>query len=519
MPDAGWYRDPQDPSAEEYWDGQAWSGARRPSTDPAYLRQAAGPSETTRQNWGQRPAYAPQQPFVPARPTHRRRTILLAAVAVVVVLVAAGVVTVLLRSGSSPTITYQGQAIATPDAPLTTAGKAVDALVTKDHGTRSGDTRCYYAQPTKPAKGTKASDIVDSLKCGPVLFVDGNRADEYLSVPLDADTSGKQAKLTPETGGLDSGSPTSVPKGLTLVRPDGATAPSGDGGLSVPQPPPAAKNSIIATALTAGETPSGDPDTTMTSKKQSVSLDGAGYISRYGSGVDARSAPSGQRLLAFRIATGAGALSSGGPEPILVVAGSSRTIPTTSGDDWDVAAVPSGSRPVLQLSSDGYTQTLSLPAGKPGSGNIAVLARESTSGYIGTNFSMRSTLSKNGASQTDKISVEINGANLYFWVPLHPKDHPASAGSAYLSVDATYKNPSEPGRVIGYDPGLLRLELPGGSSVRAHNLAGAGHIYDVFTVPAGFTSGTLVIGGSAGIGHGIRQHLDETKRIKIEIPD
>lgn len=542
MPDAGWYRDPQDQSVEEYWDGQAWSGVRRPSSDSAYGRPggqpSARPAGTDGQAWGQRPGYVQQPPYgayaqgtdtpaytppgyaAPAPATRRRRrtTLLLAAAAVVIVVVAAGVVTVLLRSGSSPSITYHGKEIASPNAPLAKAGKAVDALVSKNHGAKSRDTRCYYAQPRTPAKGEKATDIVDSLECGPVLFVDGDRAQEYLTVPIVADTSGTQAELTAQTSGLGSDSLSAVPKGLTLVRPDGAGAPAGNGGLSVPQPPPAAKDLTIATDLSPDVAPSSQLNVSMMSKDEGVTLVSAGYIPRYGSGAEARSAPAGQRLVAFQITTGVGAIGSGGSNPTLVVDGTSRAIPLALDNEWDVAAVPSGSDPVIQLAANGFTQTLSLPAGKAGPGNIAVLARDNTTGFIGTNFTMHSTLSnKSGYSQTDKISAEANGAALYFWPPLHPGNHPSSATTAYLSVDLSYTNPSEPGKTIGYDPGLLTLELTSGRSVHPHNIASGNHIYNVFTVPASFTSGTLVVGGSSEIGHGTRQTLKETKRIDVEI--
>ena len=519
MPDAGWYRDPQDASAEEYWDGQDWSGQRRPSSEsqPAY-------AQPTQQVWGARPDHGSQQAYgapgyrgAPAR--RRRRMPFVVAGVVVVALVAAAVVTFLLRSGgSAPKITYGGRQIASPGAVLSSAAKPVDALVARRHGAKSSDTRCYFAQPTKPASGSKASDVIDSLRCGPVLFLDGHPAEEYLTVPLDADTSGTRVKLTPETSGLGSTSLTAVPRSLRLVRPDDRSAPTGDGGLTVPQPPPAKKDSIIAADLSAGDTPATVPDTRMISKNQDVMLLGAGFVSRYGTGPGVRSAPDGQRLLAFQISTGEGAIGSDGPAPTLLVDGDSRTIPTALGDQWDVAAVPTGSKPVIQLVADGFTQSLSLPGGKPGSRNISVLTRTNTIGIVSKNFTMHSTFSKNGGSRHDTLSVTASSADLYFWSPAHPESHPASPRFAYLSIDVTYTDPIAASKVFGFDPTLLHLRLPDGGTLTPRNLAGKNHIYNVFTVPANFTTGTLMIGGSGTIGHGLHESIAKAKNLAISIP-
>lgn len=44
-PIAGWYPDPENPAAERYWDGSAWTGQRRPGT-PAYATPPPAPYGT-----------------------------------------------------------------------------------------------------------------------------------------------------------------------------------------------------------------------------------------------------------------------------------------------------------------------------------------------------------------------------------------------------------------------------------------------------------------------------------------
>jgi len=69
-----------------------------------------------------------------------------------------------------------------------------------------------------------------------------------------------------------------------------------------------------------------------------------------------------------------------------------------------------------------------------------------------------------------------------------------------LSVDLDYTDPHSPGHTYGFDPQLLKLRLPDGKVVAAHNIAAAGKIFNVFEVPADFTSGTLQVTGSEKVG-------------------
>ncbi|MGH3495296.1 MAG: hypothetical protein ACRDQ1_18970, partial [Sciscionella sp.] len=255
---------------------------------------------------------------------------------VVVILVAGGLASWQLLSGDSkPKLTYQGKQIADPATVLQEAETSVAAVVKKRHGVSNGDTRCYFSQPDKVPSGQKKSDVDDKLLCGPVLFVDGDDSTPYLGVPLQSSQNGKKVTLTPSSS-LDDTAPTAVPDSAKLVRPDGASAPKGADGLKVPQPPPADKDVLVAAPLGGTSPPPAVDNAIMVSRNESVTVKSAGVIARYGSGEDARSAPAGEELLAFRIATDEGDIGSSPSADALTVAvdgGEGRAIPDISDPD------------------------------------------------------------------------------------------------------------------------------------------------------------------------------------------
>ena len=600
--DAGWYPDPQDQNAEQYWDGQAWTGQRRgagstgPGTAspvhseaqetrinpvfPATPEPAAQPPQQPPQwqgdptgtqnyagtaNYGgaqgygtpgygtpghsPTPGYSPTQGYPvtpeqgygaqpgqpqagypgsgaagqqwggsPAPATKKRRNLLIAAGAVVV-LVAAGLVTWLVLPGDdAPSITYQGKAIADADTVLTSAESSVDKTVSARHGVKSKDTRCYFVQAEKPAQGTKKSDVDSSLSCGPVLFVDGDTAQEYLPVRLTADTSSSKARLTPQSS-LDGVDPASLRSGYTLVRPDGEKAPDGNGGLKVPAPPPASKNSLTAATLGSTPEPASLSKAVMVGRTRKVTVSAAGYVPRYGTGSDARSAPAGQKLLAFRTAYDDGDVGSGtGSTVKLLVDGVARDVPSPSTDEWVVAAVPDSSSAALQLVDSGDTQSISLPQGQPGAGNIAVLTRTHRSQLLGSTFNVTVQARKGKQKVSAVFRTTATLARLDYWSPANTAAKPSSTRNALLSIRVNYTTAKEKGGPFGYDPPLLRLRLPTGTYVKARNVAPKGKIANVFEVPAGFTTGTLQIIGSEPGSGGTTISVVTPKSIPISIP-
>jgi hypothetical protein len=73
------------------------------------------------------------------------------------------------------------------------------------------------------------------------------------------------------------------------------------------------------------------------------------------------------------------------------------------------------------------------------------------------------------------------------------------------------------GRTYGFEPALLRLQLPGGQMLRPRNIAKGDLVYNVFTVPATFTCGRLRVAGSERV-DGLNLQIVRTTSFQISIP-
>jgi hypothetical protein len=520
MASPGWYPDPQDANWHQYYDGHRWTGERRavnapfPPSEPLPSYQPQAWEQPQPQPWAQPPQ--PQQPWERGpwaqpwgQPPPRRRSRVPLIVGLVAVL-AAGLSVggyLLFRGESSPTFTFDGKAIDSPNKPLQQTAAIVRSLVSSRHGAQSKDTRCYYALRAQPTQGAEKSDIDDSIWCGPVLFVDGDPGKQYLRFPLNSQpTNGDKVTLTP-SGQPISDDPESVPSGFTLKRPDNATPSSGPGDLSAPAPPPAAANALLATDVGTVTVPSAPHGAMIGSINGGVTLTRLGTVRRYGSGDTARCAPRGSQLLAFRLT---GAMGDDGVPADLsshakvsINGGAGRRLPNADTDQYLVVAVPNSARSVeLVLNDGGYQQTLSLLSGKPGSRNIKVLTRSHRHSDVHRTGSVRFTFSQtvgfpdgsSGTSQTGTFTVD--GATLAFSLPTkHVKA--SSTSKALLYIEAMYTVPQSPGRNLGFPPETMTFTPAGGAPIRARNVAtSADLVYDIFEVPADLTSGTLHIAGS-----------------------
>ena len=258
----------------------------------------------------------------------------------------------------------------------------------------------------------------------------------------------------------------------------------------------------------------------MISQSTGVKIDSVGPVSRYGQGDDARSAPSGSKLIAFQYEAVNGESNDDDPGPdlsITVGEGAPRPVPENAGaNDFVVVAVPAGASASLILKADGYTQTLSLPAAKPGPDNLTVLTRKNREATVNKSFRLPIELSNGSASASDTYSATISTVALEFWPVAVPQDHPAKPGDSYLVPHLTYTDARNPGGTYGFDPSLLRLRLPDGTVVRAKNLATGDKVYNVFEVPGTFTTGTLIIGGSESL-EGITISVTTSQSIPIAI--
>ncbi|MDT4936604.1 MAG: hypothetical protein QOG80_275, partial [Pseudonocardiales bacterium] len=100
-------------------------------------------------------------------------------------------------------------------------------------------------------------------------------------------------------------------------------------------------------------------------------------------------------------------------------------------------------------------------------------------------------------STTLTFHTTSEGTRLQFWLPAQPKSHPVRTGDAFLFMILTYTDPNQPGTNFGFDPELLTLRLPNGTTVQARNISTkSDRLLNVFEVPASFTTGTVIVSGS-----------------------
>jgi hypothetical protein len=411
-----------------------------------------------------------------------------------------------LRPSSSPAFTFAGKKIANADAVLAAAQASTSKLVASRHGTSNADTRCYFARATTPGKGVKKSDIDDHVYCGPVLFVDGDRNQSYLSYPISNSSTKGAATLTAATTPTSS-DPQSAPTGKTLARPD-KLAPKATSNLALPKPPPAAAGVYSTTTDLSGQTiPAAPADAVIGSRTGGVSLTNLGTIDRYGRGDDARSAPAGQKLIAFKTSAGPdedGLLNFPDGSIAVTVGGQSHSVPKNS--STVIVAVPSSTSSAdLVVTDAGVTQRLSLLSGHPAPTNIAVTRRRHHLGNAGGPKAVTFTVSAGPDKVTRKARASLVGSDLRYWVRVGDNRHASAPSTALLYVDLQYsyteaiKKPFTAASSYGpygFDTSLLKLHLPGGKVVAAGNYStSANKLYILFAVPASFTSGTVVISG------------------------
>jgi hypothetical protein len=521
-----WQPEPAQP-APPVWQPEATAVLPVQPAQPTWQPAAAA-------GWQQPPnagGYPPQYP-PPAR-SRRRRPLIIGLVAVLVAGLLTGGYFVFLKGDDAPKLTYQGAKIKDASSVLKSAEQSLASVVQKRHGAKGDDTRCYFAVLKTQPSGAKKTDIDTNLRCGPVLFVDGDPANQYLKFALTRSGTGKPAELTVATSPL-----TDVPVSaddVTLQRPDGKEAPSGAGGLKVPDPPAAAADSILATDLGSTTVPDAPKGAVLGSWSGGIALTNLGPVTRYGKGDDARSAPSGQKLIAFATT---GALGNDltstdltSSATVSVDGHSGHPIPDATSGEYVVVAVPNNARTVdLVLTDKGLKQSISLLDGKPGTSNVLVLARKNretdtrrTARAIFT-FSPSVVFSDNTTGTSENATVTFRLADLTYRNTDQTKTATASShGKAIMHVAMTYVAAHDSG-TFGFPAGLLTFTPTGGTPVHARNISPtAGRIYNVFEVPGNVTTGTLTLSGAVtqtfqGSAGSYRFGIRTPVKIPISIP-
>lgn len=297
-----------------------------------------------------------------------------------------------------------------------------------------------------------------------------------------------------------------------------AVAMSGRDGERPPGPTPTTRASDVAeTAPTAAEpgevlvarearVPVLTKRLAMAARTGGVRVARLGEVDTVGSGEDARSAPEGGRLIAFRLADwdcGSDACRSWDRLGLtLDVDGTTRELPSTGTTDTFAVAVPADSRQVdLVLEAGGATQTLSLLDGEPGRDNIAVLARSGRVDEVGARFTMTEStsiaFSYDGVARSSvPRDVTVVRAELTWFVG---KRHPSSPRDAFLKVDSHYTVPigSYADTESAFEPREMVFVARDGTRYRARDLDPGPGVNAVFEVPATVKGGTLVLGGAS----------------------
>jgi hypothetical protein len=445
----------------------------------------------------------------PASPPAKKARIPLIIGLVALVVVALGVGGfVLLTGGDNPKFTFNGRSISNADAILQEGEKQVNDQVLTRHGAKTEDTRCYLAVPKEPASGVKKTDISPQLLCGPVLFVDGDTKQAYLSYNVNQTSSENGKVVLAVSDAPQSPNPTSLPQLVKLQRPEGATPPSGSGGLKPPSPPAADQDALVVAEVDQSKLTKASTSAVMVGETYGVRLAAAGDVDRYGSGDGARVADSGSQLLAFTFTIVAGANGEKAQSRQLTIqVGSSPARPVPGRTPAVVVATQSGQTVKLIMVDQGVRQELSLPDGRPGPENILINLRQHRSATVGRSGSFRMNLREGSATGSFRGRYSVSRAGLYRTLGGH---RPSSPRDCLLAMNLTYKRVgriSGPFTSTGSGPfsfrgPLLHVIVNG----KRHSAIQSGG-FTYFQIPATATSVTVTVSGKAGVGNGVTEGL------------
>jgi hypothetical protein len=461
----------------------------------------------------------------PRTPAERRPGVFLkrwaALVTVVVVVI---VVLVVVLRGHPPTLYWRGEPITNTSQVLGQAQTGMQSVAADDEGALTSQSRCYFSVATR-----SAHDVAPYVRCGPVLLPWSSPSDPWLTYDLSGRLTSSGETLSVA---LAPAPTTTVALARTEVlrRPDGVNPPAGDGGVRVPVVPrqPAGWGGVLA-APPVG-LPSAPASDLVGDWGQSYRLVAFGPVTRLSARLDADALkvainppgsawstggtgaskgssrpratlilpPSGQVFVVAELALSPGEAAGPVPaqangdgassidQPTLEVLGGTTaatfSAPASAsagtGTLSVVAAVPVGSKPVLEITDKGLTQRVSLVNGQLGAGP-SILARGVTNEALSVTGSL------------DGARVHVSDASLVWFAGSDGGTVPPGADDAYLEILAS----ASPPQASFLPASDFTLEVPGESDQTAQALPDADReaIVVGFVVPASFSVGTVVV--------------------------
>ncbi|MDQ3733144.1 MAG: hypothetical protein M3400_03950 [Actinomycetota bacterium] len=417
-------------------------------------------------------------------------------------------------------ITYQGRDIVEPEKVLADAESRLNGIVDERHGATNDETSCYFV-----AKNAETTDIEDRVVCGPVLFVDGDENEPYLTFPLTVSSGDADARVT-VAAEPDSPDPSALANPDLLRRPDGAAPPAGSGGLSVPDPPRAAEGAFTEVPYESIELDSTPATARIGSPTMSIGVPLVGQPARYGRGDDARRPAKGEMFVGFELVSGPGETGPVGGFSIAVQVGEDDPLPLPAEVDVSaepvqlVISVPEDSDEVTLVVTEGaLVQKLSLTTGEPDPGNVAVWQRTNRTQAVGFSQGITIRASQPGFVTEDFPStLQVNEVVLTYFAGPNLDRAPSAPDRAFLILDAGLNIDGQTD--LGLDPPYWTLTLPDGTLLLAGDLHDdPTRISIAFDVPADFTTGTLSFGGALTTGGLTLDTLGVILQIPVAIPE
>jgi hypothetical protein len=150
----------------------------------------------------------------------------------------------------------------------------------------------------------------------------------------------------------------------------------------------------------------------------------------------------------------------------------------------------------LVFDGAGFRQTLSLPGGKPGAGNIRHYSKPLSTTYDDLRTPEDVHLDEHGRRVDTAVDISVLNSQLVYFTQYGVV--PSRRDHAFLHPEICLASQeiNSSDECVELDASVLVLSV-GGREIPARNIAPAGQpAYPVFEVTAGFTTGTLIARGS-----------------------